>query len=152
MFVQLLLGLQLLVTQDLRNEEQPKKKFWMNNFAQNLYLETFNASTRFFCPEADLDSYGRLILKLKSLTELSTWEHKAILAFILLFHPGANDPETTASELNDTFSYYIRISDDCLNLPNLINILSGMVNFCTDNIEWNNYDEISQPSQTVNIY
>lgn len=153
MFVQLLLGLHLLVPQDLKTEDQPKKKIWMNNFAQNLFLETFNSLTCLFSPEADLDEYGRLVGKLRSLSDLTSWEHNAILAFILLFQPGINNP---MKDLDATYSFYLQPSGDSLKLPNLINVLSSMVNFCTDNFEWNNFDLNnhihSQPLPTFNIF
>ncbi len=144
MFVQFFLGQYLVVEpqrgpKDSRFEEQPKKKVWMTNFAQNLHLERFNSVSRVFSPAADLDKYGRLIVKLKGTYETSTCEQTAVLAYILLFHPGSND-DYAMKELDEMFGCYVRTSEDCINLSNLVAVLSGMANFCSDNIEWSDYE------------
>jgi hypothetical protein len=119
---------------DCKVDEHPKKKVWISNFSQKLFLERFNSCTNLFSPGADLDEYGRLILKLKALPELPLYEQKAIMAYTLLFHRKDSDGSLITDDL---FNNYIRSCDDCLNLRSLINILTAMVQFCDDNIDWN---------------
>lgn len=121
-------------------EQTKKKKIWMTNFAQRLFLERFNSTTNLFLTETDLDEYGKQILKLKGLPELVTCKQMAVLTYILLFHPG----DIRFKNLDELFNTYIRTCNDCLTLPNLITTLTSMANFFTDNFnrtknEWNGY-------------
>lgn len=110
----------------------------MKNFTQNLYLERFNSASGLFNAGSDLDEYGRLIVKLKSLSELMAYEQKAILAYILLFHPG----DFGSKELDETYGFYVRTSEESLPLQNLVGNLVCMANFCADNIDWSDYNGI----------
>lgn len=142
LFVQLFLGQNFLVEsghipKDTKFEDQPKKKVWMSSFAQKLFLDRFNSKTGLFVNGTDLDTYGRLILKLKGLHEASSYEQKAILAYILLFYPHNSN---NFKYLEEMFDNSIETCDDNLTLSALIATLTRMANFCTDNIVWNEID------------
>ncbi len=142
LFVQLFLGQNFLVDsghipKDIKFEDQPKKKVWMSNFSQKVFLDRFNSMTGLFAVGTDLDPYGRFILKLKGLQDATSCEQTALLAYILLFYPNNTN---CLEDLEEMFNNSIRTCDDSLTLSNLIATLTSMVNFCTDNIIWNEID------------
>lgn len=113
-------------------EQSKKKRVWMSNFAQKLFLERFNSTTKLFVTGTDLDEYGKLILKLRGLPEVVTCEQMAILSYVLLLHSG----DFRLKHLDEMFNDYIRSCDDCLTMPNFISTLTSMANFSADNIDW----------------
>jgi hypothetical protein len=130
------------------------KKVWMSNFLQNLHLEKLDAATGLFLPGADLDQYAKLINRLKGLPALVT-EHKAVLAFALLFDHNADVRLTSGSALVDLtacsvalFDSYVKTCNDYLDLPSLSKTLIEMADFCARNVAWDSQGSAAVVEET----
>ena len=115
----------------------------MNNFFQNLHLEKFNSITNLFCPNADLDHYGRLINRLKGLPILTSFEQKSVLSYVILFDHDKEMNLESKTELTDQsilnenlYNSRIRTCENCLDLSSLSKTLVEMAAFCAQNISW----------------
>jgi hypothetical protein len=147
LFVQLFMGCYLLAqggqtSHKSKVESSFGKKVWMSNFLQNLHLEKLDTTTGLFLPGTDLDQYAKLINRLKGLSALAM-EHKAVLAFALLFDHNADVRLTSRSALADLsscsvalYDSHVKTCDDCLDLPGLSKTLIEMADFCARNVAW----------------
>ncbi len=115
----------------------------MNNFLQNMHLQKFNNIINLFSPNADLDQYARLIIKLKGLPVLTSTEQKAVMSYVILFdsdndlnlaHP--EDLNDLVVEKTDLYHASIKTCEDCLDLLTLSKTLVEMAAFCAQNISW----------------
>ncbi len=114
-------------------DEKPRKKVWMTNFEQKEFLERFSIATNMFIDGADLDEYGRLITKLKSISELFMSDQQAILAFTILFN-GNNWADN--AYLESIFDTYVGKFSSKFSLSALTSTLKEMAHFFADNVEW----------------
>jgi len=127
LYIQLCLGRHLLVGKVY--EKKYTKKSWMSNFMQKQFLEEFCQKTNFFSPNADLDYYGGLILKLKGLPEMRSLKKLAVIAFTLMDPVMVLEPEAV-----DLYNTQLRPTEGLLELHGLVEVLTSMSLFCSNNI------------------
>lgn len=129
LYVQLSMGQYLMVdrVQEMQDVKKSTKKSWMTSFMQKQFLEELCKKTNLFHPNADLDHYARLIVKLKGLPELNTSIKSAVIAFTLL------DPAKVANdEVVDLYNTHIRSTEESLDLSSLVDVLKSMAQFCSE--------------------
>jgi len=114
---------------ELQETKQFTKKSWVTSFMQRQFLDDLSKKTKLFGPNADLDSYAKLIVKLKGLPEINSLSKLAVIAFTL------TDPSKFFKpEVLNLYNTQIRTSEEFIDLAGLIEILQSMALFCSKNI------------------
>ena len=115
-------------------------------------LKRFNAITRLFRTNADLEHFGQLIDQVKTLNPLTCSRFRAVLAYAILFDCDESLKLTSFVEVKEAGAHVELIlqscSDSYTSLNELKALFAQMAVFCAYNIAWDN-SQICEENGTV---
>ena len=115
-------------------------------------LKRFNAITRLFRSNADLDHYGQLIDQVKNLNPLTCSRFRAVLAYAILFDCDESLKLSSFDDVNESAAQAELLLQSCTAVYTSLNELKAlfarMAVFCAYNIEWDN-KQIYEDNGTV---